>query len=442
MGLFAHIRQNPTPTHLKHMGSLQKPILRLFAFCLLMALKATGLETVQENGIGGLTPTLPSADDKLPSLDVARLQTGEPVPKDPAPLAIRLIQCLRTNEFQQAKKAKELSDQFLLRDAFEPAIAISQILPAWRRAQILYYVATRTSELGKKIESDGFFAAALAAQEDLGDPKMEEVRIARVLALAARGEMAQARTELPGVLSGLIRLDTEAKMLSYLPFSELEEAATAFLKTAESAPGTQAKALLILAAALEKNGKSPQAKEVALKAMETAKLKADVETIPLIHEGTRLLGRIKEQASAETWAKICLTYAEKTSKQAWWKSRDLTLAAECLQVAGLKAEAQKVLDTIPSVVASLDIPNYPRGGMAAADAFLLGDKQERFDEAAQHILTGILKHPHYRARAMAAVDVLVGYLKNNRTIPDAVHDSFAQIIRSVEIDPTYLQPAQ
>jgi hypothetical protein len=50
-------------------------------------------------------------------------------------------------------------------------------------------------------------------------------------------------------------------------------------------------------------------------------------------------------------------------------------------------------------------------------------------------------HPHYRARAMAAMDVLAGYVRSQRPLTPELTRELEATARAIETDPHYLKPA-
>ncbi len=79
--------------------------------------------------------------------------------------------------------------------------------------------------------------------------------------------------------------------------------------------------------------------------------------------------------------------------------------------------------------------------MEAAQAYLATGKEELFAQAAAHVLRMGRAHPHYRARAMAAMDVLAGYVRSQRPLTPELTRELEATARAIETDPHYLKPA-
>jgi hypothetical protein len=354
--------------------------------------------------------------------------------------AERLLTCLKTNQDQQGEKAAELVEAFVDDDRLEDARYVARFVKGWRSTAAFYMISEQAAHLGKNKLSDESLAQAEAGDQGVMDNEKEGILVQRVKALAARGELAKAREGLPKIISPAIRNDVEAHLFEFEPAKSVAKKATEFAAREEIAPSARGRALLLGAQVLEKAGRKKEAISLAEKGIEALCRQADVDTIPILHNAVKLLVRFGNKEEAARWAEVCVGFAERTDVRAYWKTRDMWLAAKSLRAVGMNEKAHNVLRQIPDLVHYLDPMSYSRGGMFAAGAFISQNKPAMFHEAAKHVLKMTRKHPHHRARAMAGVDVLAGYIRNDLTIPAEVRDEFTATMRSVEGDSAFLNP--
>jgi hypothetical protein len=377
---------------------------------------------------------------KTPAVDPAKLEAAKAMPADPAAWMERFMQGLRTDTDHQAAHGIKLVRALLETDRWREARPVVALMGDYRKTLALYLLAAEAARDGEKGASDPFFAEAERQPPPIHDFERDEIMAARVQALGARGELAKARQELGGIRAPDLRADSRARLYEFVPVETAAAEANELLIEEKVAPSVKGRALLLAAATLERAGRADEAKAVAIVGIETLCKAADVDTIPLFHQAVLLLARMKAQAEAARWAEVCLGFAERTDARAHWKARDMRLSAECLQAAGRTEEAAAVLKRIPNLTTKLDAVSYSRGGMEAASAFLLSGQTDLFHKASAHVLDLTRHHPHHRARAMAAVDVLATYLRQKMELSPEVRMRLEESARSVENDPQFQNP--
>jgi len=353
----------------------------------------------------------------------------------------QFLDFLKTDSDQQAKSAAQFAQALITLDRLDEARQLaSQFASGYRKPVLFYTISEKFFLTGDRELSDTLFAEAEAAGKGIMDFEKEEILSQRIHALAVRGNLDQARTELDKILSVPIRIDTEARLFEFELEQNAKKNALLFISKENVPPSHQGRVLLFVAELQRKAGDGEEAKQTVIEAAEAICKKADPETIPLLRIACGLLAKMGETKEAERWAKVVLGFAERTSSKAYWKPRDMRLAAESLQDAGAEKEAQEVFAKIPNLVGELDLMSYSQGGVEAAQAFLLTGKEELFEEATAHVLRLTRHHPHYRARAMAAVDVLTAFLSAKRELPLSAQRELRDTIKSVENDPHFQHP--
>lgn len=373
-------------------------------------------------------------------VDPAKLEAAKAMPADPAAWMERFMNGLRTDTDQQAAHGLKLVRVLIETDRWREARPVVALMGDYRKTLTLYLLAAEAARDGEKGASDPFFAEAERRPPPIHDFERDEILAARVQALGARGELAKARQELGGIRAPDLRSDSRGRLHEFVAAETAAKEANELLIEEKVAPSVKGRALLFAAATLERAGRADEAKALAITGIETLCKAADVDTIPLFHQAVHFLARLKAQKEAARWAEVCLGFAERTDAKAHWKTRDMRLAAECLQISGRAGEAAAVLKRIPNLTTKLDAMSYSRGGMEAASAFLLSAQTELFHKAAAHVLDLTRGHPHHRARAMAAVDVLLTYLRHKLELPPEVRVHLEESAVSVEKDPQFLNP--
>jgi hypothetical protein len=388
------------------------------------------------------TANPPPPETKKPTAEelAEQLEAAKKMPADPADWMMRFIHTLRTDTDHQAAYTVKLVEALIKVDRWREAGKIVVTIADYRRKVTLYKLSAEAIRDGDQAASDQWFAEAEGQPEAIRDFERDEILAARLLALGARGHLAEARAKLAGIRPPDLRADTRGRLYEYVPAEKAAAEVQEFLTEEKVSPSVKGRAFLLAAGTLAKAGKTDEAKALAITGIETMCKAADVDTIPLLHRGVLLLVELKDEAAAARWAEVCLGFAERTDARAHWKNRDMRLAAHALQVSGKKAEAEAVLKRIPELTTKLDAISYSRGGMEAASAFLLSDQVELFHKAAVHVLDLTRQHPHHRARGMAAIDVLATYLRQRKELPPEVRLYLDKSARAIEEDPQFQNP--
>lgn len=350
----------------------------------------------------------------------------------------RLLRFLATDEDQQAAYGMKVAEAFAEAGHLEEARQVAMMVRDYRKTVVLYHLAERAARTGNKQLSAECMAAAEAAGRGTRDFEQEEIADARIGALAARGEVAQARKELDLIISKVVRAGAEARIFEFDRAEGFEKRVKEFAEREPVAPSVRGRALLFVARLHQKAGDKKAAVELTGRAITMICKLADVDTIPLLRQAVGDLVKLGEKKEAARWAGVCLGFAERTDPLAYWKARDMRLAAEGLLLAGEREKAAAVLKTIPNLPGRLDVFSYSRGATEAAQAFLLEGRAERFHEAGAHVVRMTRRHVHYRARAMGALDVLAAYAGNGIALCESVRKELEETARSIEADTNYM----
>jgi hypothetical protein len=348
---------------------------------------------------------------------------------------------LRSDEDNQAESAIKVIDAMLETGQLDEARVLAGKILGYRQVVQLYRVAEHYVKAGDAEAGAACRAQAEAAPPGERDFAREAIMVARIQALAAAGQLKQARDELGNLVSEPARQVCEAGLFEYDRDEDVAARVAAYAEKEPIAPSLRGRALLLVAESHFAAGKNEAATDYAERAILMLCKLADPRTIPLLHRAVNLLAKLGEKKKASRWAEVCLGFAERTDAKAFWKARDLRLAAEALLAAGQKEKAEAVFKAIPNYPAKLDPFTYSRGAMEAAQAYLSSGKEELFAQVASHVLRMSRTHPHFRARAMAAMDVLAGYARNDRKLTPEIERELEATAQAIETDPNYLKPA-
>ena len=355
--------------------------------------------------------------------------------------AAQFIGYLASDPDQHAEHGADLVEAMIAAGSLEQGRQIARKLRDYRQTVSFYRLAEAAAEKRLPAFSQACFDEAAATQPGGRDFEREAVATARITALAARGDVDLARQELGNILSKVGRAEAGARLFKFDRDPDLLGRVGVFARTTSVAPSVRGRALLFAAEAESSSGNRDHAIELTRHGVETLCQAADVETIPAIRKAVNLFAKLGAAGEAERWAEVCLGFAERTDKRAYWKSRDLRLAAESLLDAGQQEKAAAILKQLPSFPAALDPFTYSRGAVEVAQAYLLTERKALFHEVAAHVLRMTRRHPHYRARAMAALNVLGAYLRHRQELPESVILELEASARAIEHDPHFINPA-
>jgi len=352
----------------------------------------------------------------------------------------RFVGYLKTDSDQQAEKGLELVDAWLQAWNPEPALDIASQLQGYRRAVAYYRIATQLARAGRREAALQTRVLGDAAGNGVLDHEIQEIAASRAEALAATGELARARDALAAIVAPVVRLQTEARFFEFEPIDQLDARVREFASRAGRVPSQAGKAELFAARTLLDAGDLAAGRALLDSAFEAIARRADVETVPLLHRTVRLYLLAGDLEAARRCAEALSGFAARTDPLAYWKARDMRLAAESFYAIGDGKMAGAFLDRIPNLVNRLDAHSLGRGGSEAALAFLLQGQPDQFHAAARHILLRLRGHAHHRARAMSGIDVLTAYIQSGVPLVEAVAKELEETARSIEVDPAYIHP--
>lgn len=364
----------------------------------------------------------------------------EPQPEAPVEIAVRFVAYLESEQDQQAERGTLLATAFAESGKLAEARRILGLLKGYRQIAGLYQLAGQAKQLGDEQLVTKVFAEAEAIPAGKRDFEVQEIQAARVESLARLGRVEEAREALGTIPSDAVRLETEGLIFEFDAPASVEERAREFAGRKVTSARLKGQALLLAAGTLAKAGPREKALPLTRDAIDALCQGADGQSVPLLRRAVGLLAQSGAQKEAARWAEVCAGFAQRIDPRAYWKTRDVRLSAEALRDAGETAKAEALLKQLPELTTSLSAMDYSRGGMPAAEGFLLVGDEKNFHSAARHIVDHLRTHPHFRARAMAVLDVLAVYVRTKREIPDDVRTAFAATAESIEKDPHYLNP--
>jgi len=368
----------------------------------------------------------------------AKHENRDPVGSELAP---RFLGYLSTEASQQADRGVELVDALLV--AWNPgkALELCRQINGYQRAIAAYRTSVQFARQRNREEARAAMALASTSGSGALDHEIQEIASTRALALAATGNFAGAEATCEPILSEAIRVQSLASLFEFMDLDGAEAKAKAFADgPAARFPSEGAAALLWVGIHLADHGKMDDARRLMVEAVQTIQSQGSVSTVPLIRRAVDGALACGDVDLARQWAQVALTFAARTHSSAYWKPHYLKLSAEAFMAAGDVGTASKILDAIPDTVGQLDFHAYSRGGMGAAEAFLLRGDTANFHKAAVHVLRQMRQHPHHRARGMSAIDVLAAYVRAGISLPEEVVKELEETARSIETDPAFINP--
>ena len=355
-------------------------------------------------------------------------------------IAAHFVGYLASEHDQQAERGTLVAAAFAGAGQITEAHRILGLLTGYRKVAALYQLAGQAKRLGNERSAAEWFTEAETAPVGTRDFEVQEIRAARVESLARLGRAQEAREALGTIPSDAVRLETEGLIFEFDDPAIVEERAREFAGRKVTSARLKGQALLLAAGTLVNVGQREKALALTHDAIDALCQGADGQSVPLLRRAVGLLAQLGDKKEATHWAAVCAGFAQRVDPKAHWKARDVRLSAEALRDAGETARADALLRQLPELTTSLSAMDYSRGGMAAAEGFLLAGNEKDFHAAALHIVNHLRTHPHFRARAMAVLDVLATYVRARRDIPEEVHTAFAATAESIEKDPHYLNP--
>jgi tetratricopeptide (TPR) repeat protein len=355
-------------------------------------------------------------------------------------VAGRFLGLLRSDPQEQDSRTLEIIDAFIAQRQIEPGRKLAASIAGYQRQVALYRLAVEASRLGHRDSAEEMVRESEGLGDGRRDIEIQEIAAARAECLGALGRLEEARKTLDRINQPAVRNQTEAALFAYEDPAEAEARAAEFSKREKMTPGLRGKALLLIAEGMLRAGRKEAAGTLGQTAVESIVAKADIETIPLLRRAVAHFKKLEDPKQAARWAEVCLGFAERTDRRAYWKCRDLRLAAEAFLDAGEKEKAAEICKAIPNCVRFLDPFDYSRGGMEAAQAFLLGEEPQRFHEAAVHILKQLRPLPNFVARTKTGLDVLAGYIRTGTALPPEVRAELEATAQSIESDPQFRNP--
>lgn len=355
-------------------------------------------------------------------------------------VAKRFLGFLQIDLSEKDSRALEIIDGLIAQAQFEAGRQLAGSIGGYQRQVALYHLARESARRGQAEAAAEMAREAATLGNGGRDFEIQEIAAAQAECLGALGRLDEARKTLERINQAAVRNQTEAALFAYEKPAGAEALAEGFAKREKMTPGLHGKAQLLIAENLLRDDRREESGKLALTAVESIVAKADIETIPLLRRAVAHFKKLGDQKQAARWAEVCLGFAERTDRRAYWKCRDLRLAAESFLDAGDQAKAAEILKAIPNYVAALDPYDYSRGGMEAAHAFLLGEQPQRFHEAAVHILKQLRPLPQFIARAKTGLDVLAAYIRTGTPLPPQVRAELDATAQSIESDPQYQNP--
>jgi hypothetical protein len=406
------------------------------AFCLLQASalsEQAGRNAGSPQPSGSASQQPPeSADETEPEAAIRPLSAAE--------WGSMMVGFLKSDSDHQSVYGMKLAEAFLLSNEFETAVGIAKLLQDYRKAVLLYRVAELAARSGEKQLAQTCVDDAEREPARKFDNERDAIHHARVRTLAALGRIEDARDALGNIGSIPTRRLAEAELFEFDSDPEATDRVLTFALREAVPPSQRGRALFRVAKSRLLQNEKKTAEELLERCVKVASTMADIDTIPLLRDVVDLYLQLGRQQQAAQWAEVSLGFAERTDKRAYWKTRDLRLAAESLLAAGESDKAKEVFDIIPNFTAELDAFSYSRGAIEAADACLAAGDEQRYFEACAHIVRMARHHPHFRARAMGAVDVLTSLVRNRKELPEIIETELREAAKSIETDPGYLNP--
>ena len=361
---------------------------------------------------------------------------------DPLSLARVFLDQLESERGQQTDRALALVEACLA--ARSPALAArlaDRIPDRVAETSARFNIAVEFQRQGLEPEALAQMQTAERLAAAFTDQQAQIVAPQRALALSAFGRHPEAEAVRGSIAAEGVRNHAWAACFEFIPDDRMETALDGFLEAVlPDHPAAAGRAELMVARRLCQQGRVDAAKARLPRLLANLSRKADTETIPNLREAVDVALACGDETTARHWAGVTLGFARRTGRLAYWRPRDLTLASEALLATGQKEEAAEVLGHIPATVAEIDLQGYARAGMMAGESFFLKGEPEAFHDAAVHVLRRLREHPHFRARAMSALDVLATYLRRGIAIPPRVGDELLQTARSVESAPAFQNP--
>ncbi|MEM7143682.1 MAG: hypothetical protein AAF591_01015 [Verrucomicrobiota bacterium] len=345
---------------------------------------------------------------------------------------------LKTDRDQQALMALEAVEILLAAGELEAAKEITEGMKGFRQPVALNLIAAELGEAGDIGGAKEFMDRAKAIPVAMREREMEPIFLARNRALATIGEIDRAEGELSEVKAPGWKQAAMVDLFDFYDVESLPDRVAKVLADEERLPGEMRGTIALGAAErLAGEGRREEALELVLAGLPLIAAAPTVETLPKLHRGVVLLSELGKPVEAQSWAGACESLANAISVNAYWKARDMALAADALRLSGKATAAEALLEAIPNTTAGLDMVNYSRGGTFAAEAYLTRGEEALFHESCAHVLRFCAQHPHHRARAMAALNVLMTYLRNDLDVPDSVRAELEAMAKSIVRDPYY-----
>jgi hypothetical protein len=203
--------------------------------------------------------------------------------------ADRMLGYLHTDEDNQAESGIKVVSALLETGQLAEARALAAKIMGYRGPAQLYRVAEHYAKANDAEAAASCRAQAQGLPPGERDFERETVMVARIQALAAAGEIKQARAELGNLISEPARQESEAGLFEYDRDDDVAARVTAYAEKEPVAPSLRGKALLLVAESHFAAGHEAEAADYAERAILMVCKLADPQTIPLLHRASCLL---------------------------------------------------------------------------------------------------------------------------------------------------------
>jgi len=163
--------------------------------------------------------------------------------------------------------------------------------------------------------------------------------------------------------------------------------------------------------------------------------RGELRTAERLGKVSVLLLETGDREGAARWAMVSAGFAERFPEENGWRPRAFAFAARAQLAAGDLEGARTSAQEAAKVVAAAESIALPEALIAAADAATTVGETGVAERMIQLLCNAAARHPHHRAKAMAALQVIGWRARRGLGIDDTTRIGLDALARGIESDP-------
>jgi len=252
---------------------------------------------------------------------------------------------------------------------------------------------------------------------------------------AALGQLGAGRRLLDSLFEDPVCYEAQARMFRYGDAAYRARYLEEFLKSDKCGPLLRGWALLETGRGQIAGGDLESARGTLARAAEELAKRGELRTAQLLGTVSVLLLETGDREGAARWAAVIAGFAERFPQENGWRARGFAIAARAQLAAGDLEGARTSAHEAAKIAAAAESIALPEALIAAADAATAVGETPVAERMIQLLCNAAARHPHHRAKAMAALQVIGWRARRGLGVDETTRRGLEALARAIENDP-------